>query len=273
VASQGPRRSSAKGGKNQAVRASPTMPGGTRGARGASNAPRGPGSGAGPAPVGQRAGTAPKAAGGQAGRAGRGSAGTRPGRAAGTAAQPGAGTTAVPPTGIRRVLHAIWAPVTALGAVRLIIWVLSLFGLGASTWLTITHFDTHIVLACPDTGLINCAKVTSSPQSEVFGAIPVAVLGLAFYVFMAVVNSPWFWAMTSRWQPRLRQLAARVRLGSVIVGMCFVLYLIYAELIQIRNICLWCTSVHVTTFLIFTLLVFYTAFSGSRDDYGANLTA
>ena len=47
--------------------------------------------------------------------------------------------------------------------------------------------------------------------------------------------------------------------------MGFVLYLIYAELIQIGAICLWCTSVHVATFLIFALIVFYTSFSsGSR---------
>ena len=42
--------------------------------------------------------------------------------------------------------------------------------------------------------------------------------------------------------------------------MGFVLYLIYAELIQIGAICLWCTSVHVATFLIFALIVFYTSF-------------
>jgi uncharacterized membrane protein len=36
-----------------------------------------------------------------------------------------------------------------------------------------------------------------------------------------------------------------------------VLYLLYAEIIQIGNICLWCTSVHVITFLLFVLLIFY----------------
>jgi uncharacterized membrane protein len=38
--------------------------------------------------------------------------------------------------------------------------------------------------------------------------------------------------------------------------MGFVLYLIYVELIQIGNICLWCTSVHAITFLLFVLLIF-----------------
>lgn len=128
-------------------------------------------------------------------------------------------------------------------------WVLSLFALGVSIYLTIAHYDTSVSLACSDKGLVNCAKVTTSTQSMVFGIFPVAVLGLAFYVFMAAINSPLGWRMN-------RREVKWLRLGSVIVGMGFVLYLIYAEVIQIGNICLWCTSVHVATFLIFALLVY-----------------
>jgi len=128
-------------------------------------------------------------------------------------------------------------------------WVLSLLALGVSVWLTITHYDTSVNLACPNTGIVNCAKVTTSSQSMVFGIFPVAVLGLAFYVFMAAINSPLGWRLA-------RREVKWLRLASVIVGMGFVLYLIYAEVIQIGNICLWCTSVHVATFLIFTLLVY-----------------
>ena len=57
------------------------------------------------------------------------------------------------------------------------------------------------------------------------------------------------------------------RLGSVIVGMGFVLYLVYAEVIQIGNICLWCTSVHVVTFLMFALLIY------DATSWGLNSTA
>jgi len=132
---------------------------------------------------------------------------------------------------------------------QLTVWVLSLFALGVSIYLTITHYDTSVTLACSDKGVINCAKVTTSTQSMVFGIFPVAVLGLAFYLFMAAINSPLGWRMD-------RREVKWLRLGSVIVGMGFVLYLIYAEVIQIGNICLWCTSVHVATFLIFALLVY-----------------
>lgn len=132
---------------------------------------------------------------------------------------------------------------------QLAVWVISLFALGVSIYLTIAHYDTSVSLACPDTGEVNCVKVTTSTQSMVFGVFPVAVLGLAFYVFMAAINSPLGWRMR---RPEVKWL----RLGSVIVGMGFVIYLVYAEVIQIGNICLWCTSVHVATFLVFALLVY-----------------
>ncbi|HTS95741.1 MAG TPA: vitamin K epoxide reductase family protein [Streptosporangiaceae bacterium] len=126
---------------------------------------------------------------------------------------------------------------------------LSLAGLGVSIYLTIAHYTTSSILACSSKGFVDCAKVTTSSQSMVFGIFPVAVLGLAFYVFMVAVNSPWGWRMQL-------PVVWWARLGSVVVGMGFVLYLLYAEIIQIGNICLWCTSVHVITFLLFVLLVF-----------------
>jgi uncharacterized membrane protein len=150
------------------------------------------------------------------------------------------------------------APLRSMGWLPLAVLVLSLYGLGASIYLTIAHYDTSIRLACSDNGLVNCQAVTTSSQSVVFGIFPVAVLGLAFYVFMVAVNSPWGWRLSEA-QPIVRQS----RLWSVVVGMGFVIYLIYAELIQINAICLWCTSVHVATFLIFVLVVFHTSFAGS----------
>jgi uncharacterized membrane protein len=54
------------------------------------------------------------------------------------------------------------------------------------------------------------------------------------------------------------------RLGSVVVGIVFVLYLIWAELFRINEICLYCTGVHVLTFILFALIVGRAAFSGVR---------
>ena len=117
-----------------------------------------------------------------------------------------------------------------------------------STYLTITHYDTAVTLACSDKGVVNCGLVTTSPESMVFGIFPVAVLGLAFFVFMAVATSPW------AWRSKYPQVAI-VRLASVVVGIGFVLYLVYTELFTLDHICLWCTSVHVITFLLFVLIL------------------
>jgi uncharacterized membrane protein len=133
--------------------------------------------------------------------------------------------------------------------------VLSLAGLGVSIYLTIAHYTTKVSLACPNTGTINCQKVTTSAESVVFG-VPVAVLGLAFFVFMVAMTTPWFWRGSGP-LAQLSTLIGRARLVSVIVGIAFVLYLVYTEVITLNmTICLWCTAVHVITFLLFGLIVY-----------------
>jgi len=123
---------------------------------------------------------------------------------------------------------------------------LALLGLAASAYLTYTHYTDSALAGCTETrGAINCGKVTTSPQSVVFG-IPVAVLGLAFYVFLVAIMSPYAWRSG-------RREIALTRMLSLVVGVGFVLYLLYAELFQIGAICLYCTSVHVITFLLFVL--------------------
>ena len=124
--------------------------------------------------------------------------------------------------------------------------VLALAGLGVSIYLTIAHFTESALLGCSESGLVNCTKVTTSPQSYVFG-IPVAVLGLAFYLFAAAIMSPW------AWQARRREIHL-LRIASMVAGMGFVLYLLYAELFIIGSICLYCTSVHAITFALFVLV-------------------
>jgi len=134
--------------------------------------------------------------------------------------------------------------------------VLALAGLGVSIYLTIAHFTESALAGCSESGLVNCTKVTTSPESYVFG-IPVAVLGLAFYLFAVAIMSPW------AWQARRREVHL-ARLASLVVGIGFVLYLIYAELFIIGSICLYCTSVHTITFVLFVLTVIAAAGWGLR---------
>ena len=62
---------------------------------------------------------------------------------------------------------------------------------GPSVDPTITHFEPHF-LECVNNAAFSCEKVTTSPESYVFG-IPVVILGLAFYTVMTALCSPWAW--------------------------------------------------------------------------------
>jgi uncharacterized membrane protein len=132
-----------------------------------------------------------------------------------------------------------WQPLATL--------LLGIAGLGVSVYLTITHFDTHVTLACPQTSTFNCETVTTSAQSHIVG-IPVAVLGLAYFVPMIALCLPAAWRSGDR-----RVHLARLALS--VTGVAMIIYLIIAELFLIKAICLWCSSVHVITFILFVIIV------------------
>jgi len=123
---------------------------------------------------------------------------------------------------------------------------LSAVGLGIATYLTVDHY-TGTLPVCSASGVVDCAKVTTSPQSVVLG-IPVAVLGLAYFVVMTALNLPAAWRSE-------RMAVGWARLLWSLVGMGMVLYLLSAELFAIKAICLWCTGVHVVTFALFVLVL------------------
>ena len=121
-------------------------------------------------------------------------------------------------------------------------------GLGVAAYLTYEHYTGSTTLACPASGAVDCAKVTSSAWSSILG-IPVAPLGLLFFGVMLVLCLPSLL--------RRRSMALDVaRLGFCGIGLVMALYLLWAELFQIHAICLWCTAVHILTFLLFVTLLF-----------------
>jgi uncharacterized membrane protein len=127
----------------------------------------------------------------------------------------------------------------------------SVLGLGVAGYLTYEHFTSSSSLACSDNGVVNCLKVTTSTYAAVAG-VPVAVLGLVFFAVMLVLQLPPMW--------RRREAIVRLgRLAWTVVGLCTVLYLLYAELFAIDAICLWCTSVHVLTLVLFGTTVYATS--------------
>jgi uncharacterized membrane protein len=127
--------------------------------------------------------------------------------------------------------------------------VLAFAGTAVSAYLTYAHYASSAILACGGSGLVDCERVTTSAQSAVAG-IPVAVLGLGWFVVTAALVSPPAWRSRSRW-------VRWARLADVAVGMAMVLWLVYAELFEIRAICLWCTVVHVIVFGLFVLVMLY----------------
>lgn len=131
-------------------------------------------------------------------------------------------------------------------------WFLALSALAVSTYLTVAHYASATVLSCPDSGLINCQKVTTSAQAELFGAVPVATLGMLYFVVMSVLTAPWAWRRVSR-------AADTARVALALAGMCFVLYLIYVEVHVLGAVCLYCTVVHALTFLLFAAILIIVA--------------
>jgi uncharacterized membrane protein len=126
-------------------------------------------------------------------------------------------------------------------------------GLGIAGYLTYEHYTGSTSLSCPAGGstFIDCLGVTTSVYSKIHG-VPVAVLGLVFFAIMAVLQSP----------PAWRSGFWGIRIGRIVwslVGVATALKLVYDELFRLDSICLWCTSVHVISLLLFILTVFGTA--------------
>ncbi len=132
-----------------------------------------------------------------------------------------------------------WARAATLG--------LALTAVGIASYLTAAHYADPTALACPDTGIVDCALVTTSSWSIVLG-VPLAVVGLVWAVSMAALTLPWVWRSPARW-------VDGARLGLSGAGAAMVLYLVYVELFRIGAICLWCTAMHVTAVCLFGVLL------------------
>jgi uncharacterized membrane protein len=122
---------------------------------------------------------------------------------------------------------------------------LSIVGLAGSVYLTISHFDTHIALVCPDLG--PCNKILTSNTSHFLG-IPVPVLGLLYFVPMTILCLPPAWNSTDN---RIHW----IRLVLSVLGVGMIIYLFIEELFILKALCIWCTVIHVVGFLLFVIIV------------------
>lgn len=124
---------------------------------------------------------------------------------------------------------------------------LALAGVAIASYLTVTHYTDPSALACPDTGIVNCALVTTSSWSVVLG-VPLAVLGLVWAIAMAALTVPWAWRSSAAW-------INGARLAVSGAGAAMVLYLVYVELFRIGAICLWCTAMHLAAVCLFGVVL------------------
>src|SRR5262249_17511032 len=91
---------------------------------------------------------------------------------------------------------------------------LAVVGLALSVYPPHEPCPASTTLACADNGVVNCLQVTPSAQSRVFG-IPVALLGLLYFVAMIPLGLPAAWRTR---RPEVRY----ARLGAAVVGIGFV---------------------------------------------------
>jgi uncharacterized membrane protein len=140
---------------------------------------------------------------------------------------------------------------------QLALLVLALIGAGIAIYLTAVHYQ-GAPLVCSNTGFIDCSRVLSSSFSVVPGtSIPISIPGLGWCLVAALL------AGVIIWKPDLRSIRLAMLVWTV-AGMLTVLYLVYAELVQLHTICIWCTSLHVI--ILAMLLISVTQLQVANDD-------
>lgn len=146
-----------------------------------------------------------------------------------------------------------------MGAVARWVWVSALvicgLGLLDSAYLTYEHYSAAKSFACPATGAIDCVAVTTSKWSTFLG-MPVAPLGLAFFAGMTLLCLPKAWQNVQ---------LGYLRLAGAVLGVVMALYLVWAEVVKIHKICLYCTGVHVLCLALLLVVLIGDTFREPAD--------
>lgn len=119
-------------------------------------------------------------------------------------------------------------------------------GAGIAVYLTAAH-AAGAPLACNAGGLVDCAAVTRSGFSVVWGTqIPITIPGLAWFAVSGLLALAALSGRDPGWLAPVHAIWA-------VLALAFVIYLVYAELVVINRVCAWCTAVHVLVLLTFVL--------------------
>jgi uncharacterized membrane protein/protein-disulfide isomerase len=125
----------------------------------------------------------------------------------------------------------------------------AVLGLGASAYSTWVHYrilndPTYVESVCDVSATVSCTAAYSSRFGSV-GGVPVAVLGLLFFVFVLGLIA---WSVRSA---VTRDNLAGYVFASSTVGLAAVLYLAYASYFILGIVCLMCLTTYVAVIGLF----------------------
>ena len=132
----------------------------------------------------------------------------------------------------------------------LLIVALALAGCAIAAYLTLAHY-TPLPLACSTSGVIDCARVTSSAYSVVPGtSLPITLPGLLWFAVSGALALAGLRRVFGG--PGTFPLAVGQLIWGL-AGLMAVLYLVYVEIVVLGRLCLWCSAAHLL--IVATLLV------------------
>ena len=123
---------------------------------------------------------------------------------------------------------------------------LAVLGLGVAGYMAYIEI-THVEAVCGPVG--ECNVVQTSQYATIAG-VPVAVLGLIFYLAGLVL-----WAAQRSSSSQWARPAALALLGMAVFGVFFSIYLTLLELFVIHAVCMWCVTSALITTLIMIVVV------------------
>ena len=145
---------------------------------------------------------------------------------------------------------------------QIALFTLSLINIAIAIYLTIVHYNTEVALVCSSSGLVNCEHVLSSYYASIPGtSIPISIAGILWSIGGAALA-------VIAWLVWPEKLIIRIaELAWAGVGMFSVFYLVYAEIVLLHAICLWCTAVHIIILLYLLIAAFLVYTSTTQEQY------
>lgn len=148
---------------------------------------------------------------------------------------------------------------------RMAIAVLALIGLFDSLYLAFERASGGNIL-CPTGG--GCETVAASPYSMLFGALPVAYVGVAGYGVLFAL------ALLALYRDQAASVALPLlMLATSTVGAIFSAYLVYLQIAVIQAICFWCMTSALTQALIWAAALIDWRFYEARERAPARTAA